>query len=48
MNKIYLTCGFQKYQNRFNQKIYIGKNLAGTIVYFFYGQISLKKERTFH
>ena len=27
------SCGFQMYQNRFNQKFFLGKNLAVTIVY---------------
>ena len=30
-------CGFQKYQNKSNQKIYVGANLAVTIFYFCYG-----------
>ena len=33
------------YQNRFNQKIYLGKNLEVTIVHSCYGSTSLKRER---
>ena len=33
------SCGFQKYQNSFNQKIYLAKNLAVTVVYFCCGRI---------
>ena len=39
---------FQKHQNKFNQKIYLGKNLAVTVIYFYYGHNSLKRERIFH
>ena len=35
------------YQKRFNQNIYLGENLAGTVVIYF-GHASLKRERIFH
>ena len=31
-----ISCRFKKHQNKFNQKIYVGKNLAVTIVYSCY------------
>ena len=41
--------GFKNaYQERFNQKIYLGNNLAVAVVYFCNGHTSLKKERIFH
>ena len=41
--------GFKStYQKRFNQKIYLGKSLEITVVYFCYGHASLKWERIFH
>ena len=40
--------GFQKYQDRFNQKIYSGKNLAVAVVYFCNGHSSVKRGRIFH
>ena len=30
------SCGFQKYENRFNPKTYLATNLAITTVYFCY------------
>ena len=39
---------FQTYQNRFNKKTTLRKNLAVTINYFCYGHTSLKRERVFH
>ena len=32
-------------QKKFNQKIYLGENVAATVVYFCYGHTSLKRER---
>ena len=44
-----LLVGFKStYQKRFNQKIYLAKNLAVTVVYFCYGHASLKGEGIFH
>ena len=43
-----LLVGFKStYQKRFNQKNYLGKNLAVTVVYFCYGHTSLKREESF-
>ena len=41
------SCGSKKHQNRFNQKVYLGKNLVVAIVYFWHGHTSLKIERNF-
>ena len=44
-----LLVGFKNtYQKRFNQKNYLEKNLAVTVINFWYGQASLKRERIFH
>ena len=41
--------GFKSnYQKKFDQKIYLGKNAAVTVVYFCYGHPSLKREKIFH
>ena len=43
------SCGFKSaYQKRFNQKIYLWKNLAVTIVYFCFEHGPLNRERIFH
>ena len=43
------SCGFQStYQKRFNQKIYLEKDLAVAGVYFCYEHASLKREKIFH
>ena len=40
--------GFKSdYQKKFDQKIYLGKNVAVTVVYFCYGHPSLKREKSF-
>ena len=44
-----LLVGFKSaYQKRFNQKIYLWKNLAVTIVYFCFEHGPLNRERIFH
>ena len=41
-----LLVGFKStFQKRFNQKIYLGKNLAVTVVCFCYGQTPPLKEK---
>ena len=43
-----LLVGFKStYQKRFNQKMYLGKNLAVKVVHFCYRHASLKRERIF-
>ena len=48
-NYLMLFVGFKStYQKRFNQKTYLGKNLAVTVAYFCYGHASLKRKINFH
>ena len=48
LDQFIASCGFQKYHNRFNQKIYLRKNPAVTAAYFCYGLTFLKREKIFH